>query len=159
MTHNRIILGFPTKNGTKSKQETSPKEHQVPPLPAIPQQASFANARSKTQKQKDSKLDILACPLYSPMTNSAQRRREQNRTSQKKFREKMRKTYEAVLQALETERQTSARLRDEVTALHSAIDCLTKGSQSCLETISRLYQSGNKNGQTVLEVIAAFDDA
>ena len=93
------------------------------------------------------------------MTNSAQRRREQNRTSQQKFREKTRKAYETVLQALETERQTSARLRDEVTALHLAIKCLTKGSQKCLETISRLCQSGYKNGQTVLEDIAALDDA
>lgn len=43
-----------------------------------------------------------------------------------------------MVQALEAERQISARLRDEVTALHSTIECLAKGNQKCLETISRL---------------------
>lgn len=46
------------------------------------------------------------------------------------------------MQALEAERQVSARLRDEVTALHSTIECLAKGNQNCLETISRLCMSG-----------------
>lgn len=46
------------------------------------------------------------------------------------------------MQALEAERQMSARLRDEVTALHSTIECLAKGNQNCLETISRLCISG-----------------
>ena len=38
----------------------------------------------------------------------------------------------------------SARLRDEVTALHSTIECLAKGNQNCLETISRLFMSSYK---------------
>jgi hypothetical protein len=50
-----------------------------------------------------------------------------------------------VVQALEAERQMSARLRDEVTALHSTIECLAKGNQSCLETISRLCMNGLAN--------------
>jgi hypothetical protein len=48
------------------------------------------------------------------------------------------------VQALEAERQVSARLRDEVTALHSTIECLAKGNQNCVETISRLM-SGQIN--------------
>ena len=36
----------------------------------------------------------------------------------------------------------SARLRDEVTALHTTIECLAKGNQNCLETISRLFMAG-----------------
>jgi len=36
----------------------------------------------------------------------------------------------------------SARLRNEVTALHTTIECLAKGNQNCLETISRLFMAG-----------------
>ncbi|PMD65664.1 uncharacterized protein K444DRAFT_184719 [Hyaloscypha bicolor E] len=82
------------------------------------------------------------CEPKDLAASKLQRRREQNRTSQQKFREKIRKDYEAVVQALEAERQMSARLRDEVTALHSTIECLAKGNQNCLETISRLCMSG-----------------
>ena len=48
----------------------------------------------------------------------------------------------------------SARLRDEVTALHSTIECLAKGNQNCLETISRLFMSGyngNADGEVEME--------
>jgi len=82
-------------------------------------------------------------PLFlSPYLILTQRRREQNRTSQQKFREKSRKDYEAVVQALEAEKEMSARLRDEVTALHTTIECLAKGNQNCLETISKLVMAG-----------------
>ncbi len=46
------------------------------------------------------------------------------------------------MQALEAERENSARLRNEVTALHTTIECLAKGNQNCLETISKLFMAG-----------------
>jgi len=44
-------------------------------------------------------------PLHLHKLTIIQKRREQNRTSQQKFRERTRKEYEALEQALEAERQ------------------------------------------------------
>ncbi|KAN0121688.1 hypothetical protein V8E51_000014 [Hyaloscypha variabilis] len=74
----------------------------------------------------------------------SEHRRNQNRISQQKFRNKNRKAYEGITQALEAERQVSAGLREEISALQSAAKCLTKENQSSLETISKLCNLGSK---------------
>ncbi|PMD15850.1 hypothetical protein NA56DRAFT_327336 [Hyaloscypha hepaticicola] len=112
---------------------------------------SYTNSTSETFTQQAS---TCKCEIKDLTASKLQKRREQNRTSQQKFRERTRKEYEALEQALEAERQLSARLRDEVTALHSTIECLAKGNQNCLETISRLFMSGyngNADGEVEME--------
>jgi len=70
-----------------------------------------------------------------------QRRREQNRESQQKFRERNKKAYEDVLQALDTERQMTKRLKAEVTVLNSAVVSLRQEKHECLQAMTRFCRS------------------
>ncbi|KAE9382230.1 hypothetical protein N431DRAFT_458766 [Stipitochalara longipes BDJ] len=70
------------------------------------------------------------CEVNESKVGRLERRREQNRTSQQKFRERNKKAYEVVVQALKAEKQVSAHLRDEIAALKSVVECLKRENQT-----------------------------
>ncbi|KAE9380858.1 hypothetical protein N431DRAFT_540375 [Stipitochalara longipes BDJ] len=135
---NTIDYSWPSyEEWCKSNQRNVYTPPSISSIPSPSPNNTLESSSTRSTSCKCEPKDLAASKL--------QRRREQNRTSQQKFREKTRKDYDAVVQALEAEKQVSARLRDEVTALHSTIECLAKGNQNCLETISRLCMSGFVN--------------
>jgi len=69
------------------------------------QQASTCKCEIKDLTASKLQANFFLSPLHWHKLTIIQKRREQNRTSQQKFRERTRKEYEALEQALEAERQ------------------------------------------------------
>jgi hypothetical protein len=102
--------------------------------------------RTSTGKAKDpelSRLHVRQASSLAPklQTNKQQRRRAQNRQSQKQFRERKQKAYDEVIAQLHDRDQVIAGLRSEITVLNLTVNSLQRGKQNCLDAVVRLCQS------------------
>lgn len=70
-----------------------------------------------------------------------QRRRAQNRQSQKQFRERKQKAYDEVVAQLRDRDHVIEGLRSEITVLNLTVSSLQREKQNCLDTVVRLCQS------------------
>lgn len=70
-----------------------------------------------------------------------QRRRAQNRQSQKQFRERKQKAYDEVVAQLQGRDQVIEGLRSEITILTLTVNSLQREKQNCLDTVVKLCQS------------------
>jgi hypothetical protein len=88
-----VSLSYPNTSYTNGTSE------------AFAQQASTCKCEIKDLTASKLQASLFLSPLHLHKLTMIQKRREQNRTSQQKFRERTRKEYEALEQALEAERQ------------------------------------------------------
>ena len=88
-----VSFSYPNTSYTNGTSET------------FAQQASTCKCEIKDLTASKLQANFFLSPLHLHKLTMIQKRREQNRTSQQKFRERTRKEYEALEQALEAERQ------------------------------------------------------
>jgi hypothetical protein len=131
---------MPFEDETTSASSESPGGYMQDNPSNRTRRTSASNAKDPELSRLHVKALTYSQPPDSRLT-SQQRRRAQNRQSQKQFRERKQKAYDEVIAQLQSRDHVIESLRSEITVLNLTVCSLQREKQNCLDAVVRLCQS------------------